>query len=134
MYTLNYTDLIGVPFVNRGRDKTKGLDCYGLVQEMYKKCGVEIAEYYADFNDAEKIQDLIISHTQGYPWKRIEKPEIPCLVTFRFGSEYVNHTAIYIGNNKFLHTRSKVGVCVDRIDNPAWKRVIEGFYRYVGEQ
>ena len=36
---INFTDLIGVPFVNRGRDATYGLDCYGLVKEVYKRYG-----------------------------------------------------------------------------------------------
>ena len=41
MYIPNYADLIGIPFVNRGRNKETGLDCYGLVQEFYKKFDVD---------------------------------------------------------------------------------------------
>lgn len=132
MYIPDYSDLIGIPFVNRGRDKTTGLDCYGLVQEFYKKFGINIPEYFADFNDGKKIQSLITSHTQGYPWKEISEPIVPCLIAMRFGSSFVNHTAVYIGSGKFLHTRDKIGVCVDRISNPAWRKVIVGFYKYVG--
>lgn len=132
MYMIDYTDLIGIPFKNRGRDRS-GLDCYGLVQQVYKKCGVDVPEYYADFNDAEKINALVKEHTQGHPWKRISEPVVPCLIALRFGSAVVNHTAVYIGAGKFLHTRDKVGVCVDRLSNPAWRRVVVGFYEYVGE-
>ena len=124
---------ITLQFANRGRNKDTGLDCYGLVQEFYKKFGVDIPEYYADFNDGEKIQTLIASNTKGYPWKKISEPTVPCLIAMRFGSKFVNHTGVYIGAGKFLHTRDRIGVCVDRISNPIWRRVIVGFYRYVGE-
>ena len=133
MYIPDYADLIGIPFANRGRDKKTGLDCYGLVQEFYRKFGVEVPEYYADFNDAERIQTLIADNTKGYPWKRISEPIVPCLIAMRFGNKYVNHTGVYVGAGKFLHTRDKIGVCVDRISNPIWRKVIVGFYKYVGD-
>ena len=130
---IDYADLIGIPFKNRGRDLS-GLDCYGLVMEVYKKCGISIPEYYADFDAAPEIDTLIRNNTQGYPWRPISEPVAPCLIAIRFGCApgIVNHTAVYIGAGKFIHTRSKVGVCVDRISNPAWRKVIVGFYEYVG--
>lgn len=132
---MNYTDLIGVPFQNRGRDCEHGLDCYGLVKEVYKRHGIEIPEYDADYNDMERINELIEGNTQGYPWRELAEPKVPCLIAIRFGSPVgvVNHTAVYIGGGKFIHTRERVGVCIDRVSNPAWRRVIVGFYEYVGE-
>ena len=132
---MNYTDLIGVPFKNRGRDYEHGLDCYGLVKEVYKRHGIEIPEYDADYNDMERINELIEGNTQGYPWRELAEPKVPCLIAIRFGSPVgvVNHTAVYIGGGKFIHTRERVGVCIDRINNPAWRRVIVGFYEYVGD-
>lgn len=132
---MNYNDLIGIPFVNRGRDAKHGLDCYGLVKEVYKRNGVEIPEYDADFNDMERVNELIEGNTQGYPWKELDEPKVPCLIAIRFGSPVgvVNHTAVYIGGGKFIHTRERIGVCVDKISNPAWHRVIVGFYEYVGD-
>ena len=35
-----YDDLIGVPFVDGGRDKN-GLDCWGLVKEAFRRQGCE---------------------------------------------------------------------------------------------
>ena len=132
---INYNDLIGVPFVNRGRDAQHGLDCYGLVKEVYKRNGIEIPEYDVDYNDMDKVDELIEGNTQGYPWQEIREPQTPCLIAIRFGSPVgvVNHTAVYIGGGRFIHTREKVGVCIDRVSSPAWRRVIVGFYKYVGE-
>ena len=133
-----YADLIGVPFLNKGRDVTKGLDCYGLVKEVYKRHGINIPEYdaqYKDYKDMCQISEIIKGNTKGYPWKEIKEPKVPCLIAIRFGSPdgVVNHTAVYIGGGRFIHTRENIGVNIDRVSSPAWRRVIVGFYEYVGD-
>ncbi len=132
---ISFTDLIGVPFVNRGRDAKHGLDCYGLVKEVYKRYGYNIPEYDTDYNDMERINGLITGNTQGHPWRKIDEPKVPCLLAIRFGSPagVVNHTGVYIGGDRFIHTRERIGVNIDRISSPAWRRVIVGFYEYVGD-
>lgn len=137
MDNINYTDLIGVPFKNRGRDLKSGFDCYGLVMEVFKRYGYKIPEYTADFDDVAKVNDLIQNKTSiKSNWERVGLNEIsaPCLLAIRFGvpKGVVNHTAVYIGDGKFIHIRENTGVCVDSIYSPAWVRVIEGCYKYVG--
>ncbi len=133
---IKFDDLIGVPFTNRGRDMKYGLDCYGLVKEVFRRYGYNVPEYDSDFNDMERINDLITSNTKGYPWKKLDKPKAPCLIAIRFGSPdgIVNHTAVYIGDDRFIHTREKIGVNIDRVSSPAWRRVIVGFYEYTGDR
>jgi cell wall-associated NlpC family hydrolase len=116
-----------------------GFDCYGLVQEMYRRYGISITDYTADFDDLEKVNELITSKTAiSSNWRRIEPDEelpVPCLLAIRFGtpSGIINHTGCYIGNGRFIHIRANIGVCVDRIDSPAWRHVIEGLFEYVGD-
>lgn len=133
----NFNDLIGTPFVNRGRDAKTGLDCYGLVKEVFRRYGHEIPEYDTQYNydDMCRVNELISGNVKNYPWKEIKEPKVPCLIAIRFGSPegVVNHTAVYIGDGRFIHTRERIGVCIDRLSNPAWHRVIVGFYEYVGE-
>ena len=133
----SYNDLIGTKFKNRGRNVTEGLDCYGLVMEVYKRFGVDIPEYNADYDDNEKISSIIKNEAASSNWRRVEANEelpVPCVVAIRFGvpKGIVNHTGVYIGAGKFIHTRENIGVCVDRINSLAWSKCIEGFYRYVG--
>lgn len=133
---INYDDLIGTPFKNHGRGDG-GYDCYGLVKEVFKRYGINIPEYDADFDDSEKINSLVRDNTAHRPWKQVDDINhlpVPCLVALRFGSPVgvVNHTGTYIGHGQFIHTRAKVGACIDRIDSIAWKRCIVGFYEYVG--
>lgn len=132
------TDLIGIPFVNKGRNVKVGLDCYGLVKEVYHRNGIDIPEYddqYKAYDDMYGISEIIKDNTKGYPWKEIKEPKVPCLIAMRFGSPVgvVNHTAVYIGGGKFIHARERIGVSIDRLSNPVWRRCIVGFYEYVGD-
>lgn len=138
MSMVEYSDLIGVPFRNRGRDVKTGLDCYGLVMEIYRRYGISIPEYTEDFDNLEKVNALI---TEGVAiksnWRRVEgELPVPCLVAIRFGvpKGMVNHTGCYIGNGRFIHIRQNIGVCVDNINSPAWKHVIEGCFEYIGDR
>lgn len=139
MLMVNYSDLIGVPFVNRGRDIKTGLDCYGLVKEMFKRFGHDIPEYTVDYDNTEAVNALIVGKTAiKSNWQAVDfnSMPVPSLLAIRFGvpKGIVNHTGVYIGNGKFIHTRENTGVLVDRIDSPAWKRQIEGCYEFVGDK
>lgn len=130
-------DLIGVPFKNNGRDIKTGLDCYGLVMEVFKRFGQKLPEYWADFDDAEKVSSIIHEEAASSKWKRMPDNEplpVPCLVAIRFGvpAPCVNHTGVYIGNGKFIHIREKTGVVVENIHSVMWRHVIDGFYVYEG--
>ena len=56
---IDVSDLIGVPFVNHGRDIHDGLDCYGLVMEVFRRYGKHIPEYNADWDDDKKISGIV---------------------------------------------------------------------------
>ena len=123
-----FNDLLGIPFIDGGRSKDNGFDCWGLVMEVYRRFGIFLHDYKIGCMEASKINNEIESSKEF--WKRIGRNELvsPCLVVIKFNSEYCNHTGVYVGNGKFIHTRAKVGVNIDRIDNPAWRLLIEGFY------
>ena len=134
---INYTDLIGTPFVNEGRDLKTGLDCYGLVMEVFRRFGIELPEYTANYNDAAKIHAIIRRQKMNPIWRKVEdgeEPPVPSIVCISFGvpKGIINHTGVYIGDGKMIHTRDKIGVCVDRVQSPAWNRLIDSYYTYVG--
>ena len=128
---IDVSDLIGVPFVNHGRDIHDGLDCYGLVMEVFRRYGKHIPEYNADWDDDEKISGIVHEQTKSTTWRSCAMPlPVPCVVALRYGTPpgVINHTGVYIGNGKFMHTRAKIGVCIERLESPAWHHLIEGFY------
>lgn len=138
--TINYTDLIGVQFKNQGRNCQEGLDCYGLVKEVYRRFGYgDIGEYWCDAEDKEYINKVLRKAVAGPRWQEVdykhgENIPVPALIALRFNSPpgVVNHTGVYLGNGMFIHTRERIGCCVDRIDSIMWKKQIEGIYKFVG--
>lgn len=128
----NYEDLIGVPFADGGRTIAEGLDCYGLASLIYARAGLELPDYQICAQDAVHIDGAIAAGRQH--WQRLTISELdtapcPCLVVMRFNQvELCNHVGVYVGQGRFVHTREKIGVNVDRLDSPAWKKKIEGFY------
>jgi cell wall-associated NlpC family hydrolase len=122
------TDLLGVPFVD-GRRGPDGYDCWGLVREVFRRYGVELPDYKLCCRDSEGFNGLYAAELSR--WTRREAPDIPipAVVAIRFNHPvFVNHVGVYIGDSKFLHTREKTGVVIERTDAPYWRRIIEGFY------
>lgn len=122
-------DLIGIPFVDGGRDPKIGLDCWGLAVEVFARFNIDLPDYKIGCQEASRI-DATIGENRRF-WRKCDPaaPPTPSLVVIRFNSPlYCNHTGVYIGNGRFMHTRQKIGANIDRIDSPAWRRMIEGFY------
>ena len=134
----DYTDLIGAPYIQDGRGDG-GYDCYGLAKEVFRRFGKDIGEYWCCVDDKEKINAIYRGAVANGKWREIdykngEQIPVPALIGLRFNAPagVVNHTAVYIGDGKFIHTRNKIGVCVDYIHSIAWKRQIVGIYEFIG--
>jgi len=128
-----YSDLIGIPFKDGGRS-IDGLDCYGLVMEVYRRKGINLPEYYAPALDESAVSTQIEAAKALPIWQKAEaaNPPLLAVMAIKFNSIHCNHTGVYIGNGFFIHTRERIGVNIDRISSPAWRRRIEGFYVYGG--
>jgi peptidoglycan DL-endopeptidase CwlO len=78
---------LGVPYVWGGTDPSRGLDCSGLVQLVYKKFGVELPRVSYQQARAGTAVDGLANARPGD--------------ILAFGSP-VHHVAIYIGDNKMI--------------------------------
>ena len=120
--------LVGKPFKNGGRGPDN-FDCWGLCREAYKIYGFELPDYQISCYDSKGFNESFNEELSNWiRYERAEEALIPAIITFRVSSRYVNHAGIYIGENKFLHTREKVGAVIERLDAPQWRHRIEGFY------
>jgi cell wall-associated NlpC family hydrolase len=131
MLLFDIYELIGTPFVNGGRSVKKGFDCWGLVLEIYRRAGIKLQDYKISSDECELISKEIELETASGKWQRHNHEDAPPLsiVVMRFNRpDCWNHTGVYLGGGKFIHTREKIGVTVERIDSPMWKNRIEGFY------
>ena len=125
----DYIKLIGTPFVDGGRDPKIGLDCYGLLMEVFSGFGISIPEYFASALNDQAVSEQV-EKVRTVEWKSVDRKNlpVPCVVLLRFNSSLCNHVGAYIGNGRFIHCRNPIGVNIDRIDSPAWRHRIEGFY------
>lgn len=94
-----------------------GIDCSGLVYNIYKKVYNKILE-----RNSEKIFQKNCSRiSQG----RLREGD---LVFFNSGSgrntrSNINHVGIYLKENKFLHTSTSRGVMVSNLDEPYYRKI-----------
>lgn len=120
-----YDDLIGIPFVDGGRDPESGLDCWGLVKEAFRRQGCEVPDYHISAIEAADIAGTM--KRQEDDWIRLDKPRVGCLVLLRLTPGlWANHVGIYAGDGRFLHAYLPTGVCVDRLRR--WQSRIVGYY------
>ncbi|WP_062385472.1 C40 family peptidase [Pseudomonas abietaniphila] len=101
---------IGTPYRWGGTSPTKGFDCSGLVK-------------YA-FNDVSEVDLPRTSNAmaEGHGQKVDRKDLKPGdLLFFNIKSRKVNHVAIYLGDDKFVHApRRGKSVTIDTLKKPYW--------------
>ena len=132
MSKVNLDDLIGIPFVNGGRERS-GSDCWGIVMLGFSKYGIDVPDFLISCFDSLAINENV--ENQRRYWKRLDVPEEPCLVVLKVSSKLpmlCTHNGVYVGNGMFLHTFKKRNSVLESINHIFWKNRIEGFYQYVG--
>ena len=126
------TRLVGIPFVNGGRNVRTGLDCWGLVREVFMRFGIKLPEIIVDFFAYDEINALINGATATLNWELVEHitdKDVPLVVLMRIHPKYITHAGVYVGNNKIMHTMEKTGVVMVRAST--LRNQIAGYYRYV---
>lgn len=120
---MEYSDLIGVPFKYGGRGGS--FDCYGLIRELLHRRGIEVPDYQSPTNQYV-IGCLMAGELRL--WKRVDDETLYSIMLVRIGVNN-SHVAMYLGENKFIHTyEASGGVCVERLSD--WRQRVEGFYQY----
>jgi cell wall-associated NlpC family hydrolase len=119
--------LIGTPYVYGGDAPEGGFDCSGLVSYVYNQAG-----YTSTL--PRSSQELYQLHL---PAVRRSELQAGDLLFFHIGhsgkgrhAARVNHVAIYVGNNRFVHApNSRSSVRVDDLDEAYWQRYFVGARR-----
>lgn len=124
--------LVGIPFLNRGRNVKEGLDCWGLVMEVFRRRGIILPDFDVDSFAFQAI-DALAGEEVGYrTWEEVYRPldtDAPLVVLMRMHPVYVTHAGAFLGFNRILHTTKATGSILSRADALAGH--IKGYYRYV---
>ena len=104
-------NVLGTPYRWGGSSPSKGFDCSGLVK-------------YA-FNDVAAVDlprtssEMASGHGQKVERKDLKPGD---LLFFNIKSRRVNHVAIYLGNDRFIHApRRGKSVTIDTLKKPYWQ-------------
>lgn len=125
--------LIGVPFVDGGRDPATGLDCWGIVMAASRKYGNDVPDFKVGCYATREIDGTFAIAVKD--WEKIQVPEPGAVVAMAIdpvAPEAVQHFGVCVGGRHFLHTLKKTSSCLGRLDDPFWSRKIRGFYRWIG--
>lgn len=122
---------VGLPFAARGRTRMQGLDCWGLVVEVYRDrlaIALPIWDEYDDVRDREELDRVVRGALPRFD--RVEIPSAGDVVLFRIGGRLC-HVGVIADPPWFLHALEEThGSVVDRLDSARWVRRIEGYYRW----
>lgn len=106
------SSVYGTPY-KLGGTSTRGFDCSGFTQYVYKKMGVNLARV----SQAQYKQGTAVSKSQ------LKEGD---LVFFNTTGKGVSHVGIYIGDGKFAHSSSSKGIRTDKLSNSYYNQ------RYIG--
>lgn len=99
---------LGLPYVWGGTDPTKGMDCSGLVQTVYKQFGIDLPRVSAD------------QARQGTPVASLAEAKPGDLIAWDRSSRNngADHIAIYAGNGKMIEA-PRTGLDIRLVDVPS---------------
>lgn len=128
---VQYNDLIGVPFVNGGRDPAAGLDCWGLFMEVMQRFGTPVPDYKISCFDTTFI-GRETRRELAKMWVATDKPSAGVAITLSIDGKHpgeIQHFGVCVNNRWFIHTLEKTNCILSKVNDPFWGRKIKGFYR-----
>ncbi|WLH12425.1 C40 family peptidase [Pseudomonas hefeiensis] len=102
-------NVLGTPYRWGGSSPSKGFDCSGLVKYAFND---------ATFDLPRTSNAMASGHGQKVDRKDLKPGD---LIFFKLKSRRVNHVAIYLGNDRFIHApRRGKSVTIDTLNKPYW--------------
>lgn len=129
-----FDDYVGIPFEDHGRSRN-GLDCWGLVQLIYReKLGIEIPGFddrYASVKDKQTLKALIEGNMSD--WKKVPIEEVmayDCMLMKGLLTDY--HIGVVLSRGMLIHVEgSHNGAVIENYNSLRLKNRLLGVYRHV---
>lgn len=126
-------DYTAIPYVSKGRDPESGVDCWGLLRLFYaEQFGIDLPphdERYAHADSRGEVALLAADEIQT-SWVQVSEPRYGDAVVLALARRPF-HVGVFVGAGRFLHALDpRVNTVIERLDAPAWRRRIEGYYRH----
>jgi cell wall-associated NlpC family hydrolase len=124
--------LVGIPFIDGGRDPKTGLDCWGLLMLATRAYGYDVPDYTVSAFATEEIYKTV-RRDVGLNWRKVNVPTEGCVVCFAIDPEMpdaIQHFGVYVGRGFFLHTLKKSASILSRLDHSYWGKKLRGVYEW----
>jgi len=113
----NALKLVGAPYRYGGASPSRGFDCSGLVQYVYRQAGLSLPHN----TDQQRAR--------GKPIRKAELRRGDLIFFDEEGRKH-GHVGIYVGGGQFVHAPSSgKSVRKDSLDAPYWRKHISDFRR-----
>ncbi|WP_310348649.1 C40 family peptidase [Pseudomonas sp. BE134] len=104
-------NVLGTPYRWGGSSPSKGFDCSGLVKYAFND---------ATFDLPRTSNAMAKGHGEEVDREDLRPGD---LIFFKLKSRRVNHVAIYLGNDRFIHApRRGKSVSIDTLKKPYWEK------------
>lgn len=129
---IDISDLLSVPFVDRGRD-LNGLDCWGLVMVVMKKFGYDYPDFDISCKDSQSASDSRKNSFLENKFRLVKAQpgSVVGLYLDRTAPTLVAHFGVCLDHRKFIHILETRGVLVSDLQHPFFKNIIAGYYQWI---
>jgi len=114
---------LGTPYAWGGQNLSKGVDCSGLVCEVFKRgMGVDIGDMTAaSMHGSKRFQSVKQEELQPY--------DLIFFYTDGANPRKVSHVGIYMGGGQMLHASSRAGTKIVDLETYPYRNRIAGYRR-----
>ena len=110
---IDISDLIGVPFVEFGRDVQNGLDCYGLAIEVERRIGKQLKDVVLEKFDREKVVRTLPTLNVH----KIKEIKEGAILEFYGKLDKRLHVAVALDKRTFIHATENQGVRISSLSS-----------------
>jgi lipoprotein Spr len=101
---------LGVPHC-MGGTTMKCIDCSGLLTSVFAQYGISLPH---NSEDQARYGKII------YKKDQLTKGDLVFFIESYKTDNFITHSGIYLGNNEFIHTSSKIGVTITSLNDQWW--------------
>jgi len=132
---IEYGDLLGVQFVDGGRDPKTGLDCWGLVMVVMQRFGNRVPDFKISCFDSAAAFARFGCEEKSGNWRRFAGPAPGRLVVMAIDPwrpAFVQHYGVCLDKRHFIHILEKTKVIRSKLKHSYFSNKIAGYYEWIG--